>query len=53
MAIAAVGGQQPAFSSARSAFEVASVKPNQCGGLGIQVNTKVLVIDRVERPTPD
>ena len=39
MAIAAVGGQQPPSPPHGPAFEVASVKANQSGGLGIQVNT--------------
>jgi uncharacterized protein (TIGR03435 family) len=38
LAIAAVRGQQPAVPRG-SAFEVASVKANQSGGLGIQLNT--------------
>ena len=39
MAIAAVRGQQPASPTRGPAFEVASVKPNPSGGLGIQINT--------------
>ena len=38
-AIAAVRGQQAASLPRGPAFEVASVKPNQSGGLGIQVDT--------------
>ena len=38
-AIAVVRGQQAASLPRGPAFEVASVKPNQSGGLGIQVNT--------------
>ena len=38
MAIAAVRGQQPESPTRGPAFEVASVKPNQSGGLAIQIN---------------
>ena len=57
-AIVNVRAQQPPSAPRGPAFEVASVKPNRSGELGLKLEStraplEVLVIDRVERPTPD